>query len=63
MLVVYTLRAAADRNLSMVAVTLMYRCGYFVQTLDATGWQSEACTNWQPEDFLKELPGARGGHD
>ena len=32
-----TLRAAADRNLPMIAVTLMYRCGYFVQTLRA--WQ------------------------
>ncbi len=51
-----TLRAAADRELPMVAVTLMYRCGYFVQTLDATGRQSEACTVWQPEKLLRELP-------
>lgn len=49
-----TLRAAADRNLPMVAVTLMYRCGYFVQTLDAQGRQGEACTVWQPEKLLRE---------
>jgi starch phosphorylase len=51
-----TLRAAADRELPMVAVSLMYRCGYFVQTLDAAGRQSEACTVWQPEKLLQELP-------
>ncbi len=49
-----TLRAAADRNLPMVAVSLMYRCGYFVQTLDAKGRQTEACTVWQPEKLLLE---------
>jgi glycogen phosphorylase len=32
-----TLRAAADRGLPLVGVTLMYRCGYFLQTLDASG--------------------------
>jgi glycogen phosphorylase len=51
-----TLRAAADRELPMVAMTLMYRCGYFVQTLDAAGRQSEACTVWHPEKLLRELP-------
>jgi starch phosphorylase len=52
-----TLRAAADRELPLVAVTLLYRCGYFLQTLDAAGNQSEACYMWQPEKFLRELPG------
>jgi starch phosphorylase len=51
-----TLRAAADRGLRMVAVTLMYRCGYFLQTLDASGRQSEACYVWQPEKSLRPLP-------
>jgi starch phosphorylase len=51
-----TLRAAADRNLPMIAVTLMYRCGYFVQTLDEAGWQGEACANWEPQEHLQELP-------
>jgi glucan phosphorylase len=35
------LRAAADRGLPMVAVTLLHRKGYFYQTLDGRGWQTE----------------------
>jgi starch phosphorylase len=50
-----TLRAAADRALPMVAVSLMYRCGFFVQSLDESGRQSEACDHWQPENLLHEL--------
>ncbi len=50
-----TLRAAADRRLPMVGVSLLYRCGYFTQTLDAAGNQSEACAVWQPENCLREL--------
>ena len=51
-----TIRAAADRGLPMVAVTLLYRKGYFYQCLDAGGWQSEQPAKWVPEDFLEELP-------
>jgi glycogen phosphorylase len=51
-----TIRAAADRDLPMVAVTLLYREGYFYQRLDASGWQSEQPAEWVPEDFLDELP-------
>ena len=51
-----TIRAAADRGLPMVAVTLLYRKGYFYQCLDAGGWQSEQPAEWVPEDFLEELP-------
>lgn len=51
-----TLRAAADRELPVVGVTLMYRCGYFQQTLDASGRQREACVVWRPETCLLELP-------
>ena len=51
-----TLRAAADRGLGLVGVTLMYRCGYFLQTLDAAGRQGEECLIWQPEKGLQELP-------
>ena len=32
-----TLRAAADMGLNLVAVTLIHRCGYFQQHLDADG--------------------------
>lgn len=47
-----TLRAAADLGLPMVAVTLLYREGYFRQHLDAEGNQTETPARWRPEDFL-----------
>ena len=51
-----TIRAAADRALPMVAVTMLYRKGYFFQQLDASGWQTEQPVEWVVDDFLKELP-------
>lgn len=36
-----TIRSAADLKLPLVAVTLLYRKGYFNQRLDASGWQRE----------------------
>ncbi len=51
-----TIRAAADRGLPMVAVTLLYRKGYFFQQLDAGGGQSEQPVEWVVDDFLTELP-------
>ena len=50
------LRAAADRELPMVAVTLLHRKGYFYQTLDGSGWQTEDSVEWIVEDFVRELP-------
>jgi glycogen phosphorylase len=50
------LRAAADRELPMVAVTLLHRKGYFYQTLDRSGWQTEESVEWVVDDFLRELP-------
>ncbi len=47
-----SLRAAADLDLPMVAVTLAYRDGYFRQSLDAHGNQSESAEPWQPERVL-----------
>lgn len=51
-----TLRAAADLKVPLVAVTLLYRKGYFCQRLDASGWQREEPNEWAVEDFLTELP-------
>lgn len=51
-----TLRAAADRNLPMVAVTLLHRKGYFSQSLDAKGWQTESPSLWDISATLNELP-------
>ena len=50
------IRAAADRELPMVAVTLLHRKGYFYQKLDGGGRQTEDSVEWIVEDFLQELP-------
>ncbi len=49
------LRAAADLGVPMVGVTLLYRSGYFHQTLDAKGEQHEELVRWSPEDLLEIL--------
>ncbi len=49
-----TLRSAADLGAPMVAVTLVYRKGYFRQSLDANGRQSEQPQPWDPALKLKE---------
>lgn len=48
-----TLRSAADLGVPMVAVTLLYRKGYFEQTLDAAGRQGEGPVEWDPKKKLK----------
>jgi len=49
-----TIRAAADIRLPMVAVSLMYRKGYFTQVLAEDGLQREEPVEWKVEDFLHE---------
>lgn len=51
-----TIRSAADLRVAMVAVTLLYRKGYFRQKLEAGGWQREEPAAWAVEDFLEEMP-------
>ena len=51
-----TIRSAADLKVPMVAVTLLYRKGYFRQTLETDGWQREEPVAWMVEDFLEEMP-------
>lgn len=50
-----TLRSAADLGVPMVGVTLMYRKGYFQQSLDAKGRQTERPVEWKPENHLESL--------
>jgi starch phosphorylase len=50
-----TIRSCADLGVRMVAVTLLHRKGYFKQTLDAQGNQSEEPAEWPIEDFLERL--------
>ena len=49
-----TVRAAADIRLPMVAVSLLYRKGYFSQRLAEDGTQTEEPVVWRVEDFLIE---------
>jgi glycogen phosphorylase len=49
-----TVRAAADIKLPMVAVSLLYRKGYFSQRLAEDGSQTEEPVQWRVEDFLQE---------
>jgi starch phosphorylase len=49
-----TIRAAADLRLPMVAVSLLYRKGYFRQRLLDDGTQVEEPVEWRVEDFLQE---------
>jgi starch phosphorylase len=51
-----TIRAAADLKVPLVALTLLYRRGYFRQRIDPSGWQIEEPVNWPVEDFLTEMP-------
>ena len=55
-----TIRSAADLKVPMVAVTLLYRKGYFRQRLEADGWQWEEIASWDVEELLQEeTPRAR----
>ena len=49
-----TIRAAADIRLPMVAVSLLYRKGYFRQRLSEEGGQTEEAVEWQVEKHLQE---------
>src|SRR5499427_54910 len=51
-----TIRAAADLRLPMVAVSLLYRKGYFTQRRAEDGQQTEEPVEWRAEDFLTEDP-------
>lgn len=50
-----TLRSAADLKAPVVAISLLYRAGYFRQHLDQTGHQSETPIEWEPAQYLKPL--------
>jgi starch phosphorylase len=50
-----TIRSCADLGVSVVAVTLLHRKGYFRQRLDERGRQSEEPETWPLERFLDPL--------
>lgn len=49
-----TIRSAADLRVPTVAISLLYRRGYFHQRLDAAGMQTEEPVEWAVENFLSE---------
>ena len=51
-----TIKSCADLQIPMVAVTLLYKQGYFYQRIDSDGNQTESPYDWNPEDFLTLLP-------
>jgi len=55
------LKEASDRAVSMVAVGLMYRKGYFRQRIDASGWQHEYWIETDPERLPAALVTQHGG--
>jgi len=50
-----TMRAAADADLRMVGVTILYNEGYFTQVLDVHGKQLERPVTWDPDQFVEPL--------
>jgi starch phosphorylase len=50
-----TLRSAADLEIPMVGITLLYRKGYFHQKLDEHGRQTEEPVRWSVDDFAELL--------
>ena len=50
------IKAAADSELPMCAVTLLYKEGYFKQRLDDEGRQTEVYPRFDPNPLLKKLP-------
>ena len=51
-----TIKSFADLNVPAVAVTLLYKHGYFYQEIDESGQQHEVPYHWRPKRFLKQLP-------
>ena len=51
-----TIKSAADLSVPMVAVTLLYRRGYFSQEITADGWQVEHEVDWNPSRYMTLLP-------
>ncbi len=51
-----TIKSCADLKVPMVAVTILYEKGYFLQKLDNHGNQQELSMRWNPGELLKPLP-------
>lgn len=55
------LKSASDLGLPLIAVGLLYRSGYFRQSLTADGWQHESYPSLDPQGLpLRQLTGSDG---
>ncbi|MCD7952998.1 MAG: alpha-glucan family phosphorylase [Synergistaceae bacterium] len=50
------LKSSADLGVPMVAMTLLYKKGYFAQKINKEGRQTEYPVDWNPRDFMTQLP-------
>ncbi|QCQ22612.1 alpha-glucan family phosphorylase [Desulfoglaeba alkanexedens ALDC] len=50
------IKSAADLNLPLVAVTLLYKRGYFIQNINGMGEQEEIYPYFDPRAFMEQLP-------
>lgn len=50
------LRSAADVDIPLIGISLIYKKGYFKQRIDNEGNQVEENENWNPSDYMIKLP-------
>lgn len=50
------IKSAADMNIPLVAVTLLYKRGYFIQSISPMGRQEEMYPYFDPRAFMEPLP-------
>ncbi len=50
------IKSAADLNIPLVAVTLLYKRGYFIQNINPLGLQEEMYPYFDPRAFMEPLP-------
>jgi starch phosphorylase len=50
------IKSAADLNIPLVAVTLLYKRGYFIQSINPLGSQEEMYPYFDPRAFMEPLP-------
>ena len=50
------IKSAADLNIPLVAVTLLYKRGYFIQHINPFGQQEEIYPYFDPRAFMEPLP-------
>ena len=50
------IKSAADLNVPLLAVTLLYKRGYFIQSINPMGQQEEMYPYFDPRAFMEPLP-------